>query len=141
MKVKPTRRFEFADHVANGIAIRNRTAGTIHLRGVPLGSKTLSALLYFNFSDGAREGPSSAPVLFNGNRVPARKTGDHLDPCWGMDGNHSYVADVTTFVPGGAHPNQDYRVVLQFDAATSTTGQNPWPPSEPTQRVRVEGRP
>ena len=36
LEVNPTRRFEYADHVANGIAMRNRTAGTIHLRGAPV---------------------------------------------------------------------------------------------------------
>ena len=67
------------------------------------------------------------------------KTGDHDDPCWGMAGNHSYVADVTRFVPIGGNLNQDYEVVLQFDVETSTTGQNPWSPIEPNQQIRVEG--
>jgi len=49
LRVEPTRTFEYADHVANGIAMRNRTAGTIHLRGAPVPSKVLAALLYFNF--------------------------------------------------------------------------------------------
>jgi hypothetical protein len=139
LRVEPTRKFEFADHVANGIAMRNRTEGTIHLRGAPVPSKVLAALLYFNFSDGSREGRRSVPVLFNGNKVVADKTGDHDDPCWGMGGNHSYVADVTQLVPIGGHLNQDYQVVLQFDAETSTTGQNPFETPEPGQKVRTEG--
>jgi hypothetical protein len=138
-RVEPRRRFEFADHVANGIAMRNRTAGTIHLRGAPVPSRVLTALLYFNFSDGSREGRRNVPVLFNENRVVAEKTGDHDDPCWGMVGSHSYVADVTRFVPIGGNLNQDYRVVLTFDAETSTTGQNPWEPVEPDQKVRAQG--
>jgi len=108
LRVEPTRTFEYADHVANGVAMRNRTAGTIHLRGTPVPSKVLAALLYFNFSDGSRDGQRIVPVLFNANRVMARKTGDHDDPCWGMTGNHSYVADVTQFVPIGGDLNQDY---------------------------------
>lgn len=138
LKVDPHRKFEFADHVANGIAMRNRTAGTIHLRGAPVPSKVLAALLYFNFSDGSRDGPRNIPVLFNGNRIVANKTADHDDPCWGMAGNHSYVADVTQLVPIGGHLNQDYQVVIQFDAETTTTGENPWP-LDPNQKVRVEG--
>ena len=51
----------------------------------------------------------------------------------------SYVADVTRLVPIGGNLNQDYRVVIQFDGRTSTTGQNPWAPVEPNQRIRVEG--
>src|SRR5262245_39181920 len=139
LKVEPGRRFEFADHVANGIAMRNRTSGTIALRGAPVPSRVLTALLYFNFSDGSREGRRNVPVLFDGNLIVADKTGDHDDPCWGMAGNHSYVADVTQFVPIGGHLNQDYQVVLQFDAETSTTGQNPWGTPEPGQKVRAEG--
>ena len=139
LKVDPNRKFEFADHVANGIAMRNRIAGTIHLRGAPVPSKVLTALLYFNFSDGSREGRRNVPVLFNANRVVADKTSDHEDPCWGMAGNHSYVADVTRLVPIGGALNQDYQVVIQFDSDTSTTGQNPWSPPEPGQKVRVEG--
>jgi hypothetical protein len=139
LKIDPSRKFEFADHVANGIAMRNRTAGTIHLRGAPVPSKVLAALLYFNFSDQSREGRRTVPVLFDANLVVASKTGDHDDPCWGMAGNHSYVADVRPFVPIGGHLNQDYQVVIPFDEQTSTTGQNPWSPLEPDQKVRVEG--
>ena len=139
LRVEPTRTFEYADHVANGIAMRNRTAGTIHLRGAPVPSKVLAALLYFNFSDGSRDGQRNVSILFNANRVVANKTGDHDDPCWGMAGNHSYVADVTQLVPIGGDLNQDYQVVLQFDAETSTTGQNPWETPEPGQKVRAEG--
>ena len=139
LKLEPTRRFEFADHVANGVAMRNRTSGTIALRGAPVPSRILAAFLYVNFSDGSREGRRNVPVLFDGNLVVAAKTGDHDDPCWGMAGNHSYVADVTRFVPIGGNLNQDYEVVLPFDVETSTTGQNPWSPIEPNQKIRVEG--
>ena len=139
LRVEPTRTFEYADHVANGVAMRNRTAGTIHLRGAPVPSKVLAALLYFNFSDGSRDGQRNMPILFNANRVVANKTGDHDDPCWGMTGNHSYVADVTQLVPIGGDLNQDYQVVLHFDAETSTTGQNPWATPEPGQKIRTEG--
>jgi hypothetical protein len=138
LRVQPGRRFQFADHVANGVAMRNRTEGTIHLRGAPVPSRVLAALLYFNFSDGSREGERNVPVLFNANKIVAQKTGDHDDPCWGMVGNHSYVADVTPFVPIGGHLNQDYQVVFHFDAETSTTGQNPWGSVE-AQKVRAEG--
>lgn len=118
--------------------MRNRSSGTIHLRGIPIRSKPLSALLYFNFSDGSREGADTSPVLFNGNVLIAKKTGDHLDPCWGMVGNHSYVADATRFMPIGGDMNQDYQVVIPFNADTSTTGQNPFSPFE-SQKVRMEG--
>ncbi|ETW95871.1 MAG: hypothetical protein ETSY1_28835 [Candidatus Entotheonella factor] len=137
-KIEPSHRFEFAAHAANGVAMRNRTSGTIHLRGIPIRSTPLRAMLYFNFSDGSREGRDSSPVLFNGNVVTAQKTGDHDDPCWGQVGNHSYVADVTAFMPISGALNQDYDVVIPFDDTTSTTGQNPWSPFT-NQNVLMEG--
>ncbi len=70
--------------------------------------------------------------------IIANKTGDHLDPCWGLVGNHSYVADVTTLMPTDGNLNQDYHVVIPFDGNTSTSGQNPWSPVVP-QDVRIEG--
>src|SRR5215470_16860468 len=71
LRLEPTRKFEFADHVANGVAMRNRTSGTIALRGAPVPSRILAALLYVNFSDGSREGQRTVPVLFDGNLVVA----------------------------------------------------------------------
>jgi len=140
MNLADTYRFFQAGHVANGVALRNRTSGTIALRGVPRGSVVLMALLYWNFSNQSTVGPQQLPVLFDGNLILGQKTADNPDPCWGMAGNHSYRADVTPFVSVSllGHPNQDYVVVLLFDGATSTTGQNPWQPFE-MQNVRAEG--
>ena len=138
-RIEPAFKFAKARHVANGVAMRNRTSGTIHLRGVPNGRRVISALLYWNVLDNAFIGSNTFPVLFNGNRVNGTKTADSPDPCWsGVIGSHSYVANVTQFVDGSGHPNQDYEVVLQFDELTSTTGQNPWDPVE-FQDVRAEG--
>src|SRR5262249_61606436 len=125
---------ESSSRVANGLATRHRPSGTIAFRGAPVPSRVLTALLYFTFSDGSREGTRTAPVLFDGNLIVANKPGDHDDPCWGMAGNHSYVADVTPFVPIVGNLNQDYEVVLPFDENTSTNGQNPWNPRD-TQKV------
>lgn len=123
------------EHVANGTALRNRTTGWIALRGVPLGSTVVKALLYWNFSDMSAIGPISSAAFFNGNRVIGTKTADSADPCWGMTGNHTYRALVTAFVPA-TRPNEDYEVVVTN--SSSTTGQNPWSPAE-TQTSRTEG--
>jgi hypothetical protein len=112
-------------HVANGVALRNRTSGTIHLRGVPPSSTVVTAFLYWNFSDAATAGAATSPALFSGNLVTGTKTSDNPDPCWGLSGNHTYRADVTGSVPKTL-PNQDYEVVLPFDGATTTSGLNPW---------------
>ncbi|MDJ0942559.1 MAG: hypothetical protein QNJ30_03805 [Kiloniellales bacterium] len=136
-KFEPTLAFKEAEHVINGVALRNRIAGTIHLRGVPQDRRVLRALLYWNFSNQEAEGRDALPILFNGNNVRGQKVADNADPCWGLVGNHSYRADVTRFVPQ-ADPNQDYRVVPVFNEDSSTTGQNPWRNPEAQDR-RLEG--
>lgn len=139
----PSFAYERADHAANGIALRNRSSGTIHLRGVPLNAKVIQALLYFNFLSKGEAGPDIYPILFDGNLNYGRKTADSREPCWltGMVGSHSYVADVTQFVIRQNHPNQDYQVVLPFSNVTSTIGTNPWDPtiSVVTDANRPEG--
>jgi hypothetical protein len=115
--------FTSAQHVANGVALRNRASGTIHLRGVPAGRSVRAAYLYWNFSDASVVGAATAPALFNGNAVTGRKTADNADPCWGRAGNHTYRATVTPFMTA-ANPNQDYQVVTAISGSTS--GENPW---------------
>lgn len=126
-ELKPSYEFADAAHVANGISMRNRTAGTIHLRGIPYKSKIVKALLYFNFLDMNQSGEYRFPILFNGNRILANKTADHRDPCWDVvKYAHTYVADVTSYVNTTGSQNQDYRIVLLFDYDTDTDGANPW---------------
>lgn len=137
IKLEPSFEVSLAEHAANGVALRNRSAGTIHLRGIPQKRRVILALLYWNFSDLNVEGQRRLSVLFNGNNVAGELTAENVDPCWGMAGNHTYRADVTRFVPA-QDPNQDYRVVTLFDDETSTTGQNPWRPIE-SQARRMEG--
>jgi hypothetical protein len=73
--------FTSSQHVANGVALRNRVSGTIHLRGVPAGRSVRAAYLYWNFSDASAVGAATAPALFNGNAVSGTKTADNTDPC------------------------------------------------------------
>jgi hypothetical protein len=113
-------------HVAGGIAMRDRARGFIHLRGVPRGSRVVRSLLVWNYSDQQPKGADTAPVLFDGNVVVGRKTADNTDPCWGRQGNHSYLADVTPFTNQTGGPNQEYEVIVPFTEKTSTAGENPW---------------
>jgi hypothetical protein len=125
-KVDPIFKAERVSHVANGVALRNRTRGYIHSRGVPLKSEVVRSFLLWNLSDSSEKGADSMPVLFDGNLVVGRKTADNTDPCWGRAGNHSYIADVTEYTDQTGGPNQDYEVTLAFSADTSTSGQDPW---------------
>ena len=137
--IPPSFTFTNSNHVANGVALRNRTSGTIHLRGVPISSPVVKAFLYWNYSDNVGTGAATSPTLFNGNLITGNKIADNPDPCWGMGGNHTYRSDVTPWVlPSPGHPNQDYQVVMSFNDGTSTTGQNPWSPTE-SQQQRLEG--
>ncbi len=135
--IKSVANFENSGHTINGVALRNRTSGTIHLRGVPLPSQVKKAFLYWNFSDNLEIGHEYASILINGNRVNGKKVADNEDPCWGETGNHTYRANVTPYVPL-TRPNEDYHVVPQFNQTTSTTGQNPWSSFE-AKDIRLEG--
>jgi hypothetical protein len=132
--------FEARDvsHVASGTALRDRSRGFIQLRGVPQKSAVVRSFLVWNFSDDKREGAASAPVLLDGNLVVGKKTADNSDPCWGRNGNHTYVADVTDYTDQRGGPNQDYEVVMPFNERTSTAGENPWAASNQSL-VLLEG--
>jgi len=137
-KVDPIFRAERVSHVASGVALRDRTRGFIHSRGVPTGSEIVRSFLFWNFSDTEKEGADSAPILFDGNLINGRKAADNTDPCWGRAGNHSYVADVTEFTNQTGGPNQDYEVIVPFHSGTATTGHDPW--SAPaTSKTLLEG--
>lgn len=127
------------------MALRNRASGTIHLRGVPninpateLPTKVIQAFLYWNYSDDISPGALTSRALFSGNLITGDKVADNLDPCWGNVENHTYRADVTSFVSTLNHPNQDYQVVIGFGGISSTTGQDPWKPWE-AQTKRLNG--
>lgn len=122
----PVFKADRVSHVANGVAMRDRSRGFIHLRGVPAGSRVVASFLFWNLSDQKREGSDAMAILLDGNLVTGKKTADNTDPCWGHAGNHSYLAEVTPFTNQSGGPNQDYEVTLTFGERTSTGGQNPW---------------
>jgi len=115
-----------AQHVANGIAMRNKESGTIALRGVPSGSTVKSAFLFWTVLDGTAVGAANMNAMIDGNLVVGAKRADNADPCWNSSGAHTYRANVTAFVPATA-PNRDYSVVLGlFSGPAVTLGENPW---------------
>lgn len=122
--VPPTFTFTGSKHVVNGVALRNKASGWIHLRGVPSGASVAAAYLYWNFSDNLASGPVSS-VLFNGNLVTGTRVANNADPCWGLTGNHTYRGVVLNFVPSKLL-NQDYEVAMVTPAPVNTGGGNPW---------------
>lgn len=135
--VEPYKVFDNAAHVASGVALRNCTEGWIHLRGVPLTAKLRAAYLYWNIADNTATGSNSKRATFNGHKVTGVKVADSADACWGNTGNHTYRANVRKYLPP-TRVNGNHEVVVQFGGLTSTTGQNPWAPTE-SQQVRVNG--
>ncbi len=74
IKLEPSFEEKEAEHVLNGVALRNRNSGTIHLRGVPQQREVLRAILYWNFSDQNKEGRDSRSILINGNTSGAARS-------------------------------------------------------------------
>jgi hypothetical protein len=111
------------DHVANGVALRNRCTGVINLRGIAPGSTVKSAYLYWNYMDSSVVGAATDTELFNGKIVTATKVADQPDLCWGTAGDHTYRTTVTAYLPptfgAGDYP---FSALKCNDA----TGSNPW---------------
>lgn len=139
LKVEPSFVFEGAAHVANGVAQRNRVEGTIHLRGVPIGSEIVRALLYFNFMDDRERGRPTTAVVVNGIQFNANLVASSLDPCWPLPliRCHTYLADVTAIV-GNRRPNADYEVTINL-RGINTNGEDPWNFTTPLGNVVLEG--
>lgn len=115
-----------AEHVANGIAMRNKESGTIALRGIPAGSTVNRAFLFWTVLDNTATGATNANAMFEGNLIVGVKRADSADPCWGSSGTHTYRANVTPFIPATT-PNKDYSVVLGLFAGPGVTaGESPW---------------
>jgi hypothetical protein len=125
VSVAPSFSIANSDHVANGVALRDRCSGTIGLRGIPTGSTINNAFLYWNYMDTNVTGPATDTELFNGNLVTGTKVADQPDLCWLTSGDHTYRATVTPFVPSTRSP-EDYT----FGAlrCMDTSGANPWNP-------------
>lgn len=116
--VQPSFSFSGVNHVANGVALRNRCSGTIPLRGIAPGSSLKSAFLYWNFMNGSAVGAATDTENFNGRALLGTKIADQPDLCWGTKGDHTYRAVIP------ALPVGDYN----FGARTcnDNSGANPW---------------
>jgi len=119
-------KYTYADagHAIAGVAMRNRIDGTIGLRGVPKGKRVQRAYIYVNMQAAANE-KLFLPLLFEGNKVTSRLIARNPDLCWGSQGNYTYRADVTPFIPTWK-PNQDYDLTVLFSTKTNTSGESPW---------------
>lgn len=140
-EVQPSYTFEYADHVANGTMMRNRSSGTIQLRGVPQKAEVLKGLLYFSYIDQYPDNDQNPQILFDGNLLQTRQIAISREPCWEMNmaALHSFVCDVTDYILCRAHPNQDYSIVLPFTKETNTSGENPWKPDTHSPDRLLEG--
>jgi hypothetical protein len=112
------------DHAAAGAGTRNAGFGTIRLRGVPAGSRVVSAFLYWG-DIGVAPGLNAC---FNGNVIPPARiqlVGSSRQPCWNPAGTFfAYRTDVRHLLSPGV--NGDYLVrCLRTSVANGTC---PWTP-------------
>lgn len=139
VKVEPWKTFSGqVDFVANGVALRNRAQGVIHLRGVPEGARVINAYVWWGIQTNNEVGkPPASQIYFNGNKIPGVNTCNTLDPCWGLASFSAYRGRVTNFVPA-KEPNGDYLITLKNPTAINTTGGDPWNPITAENR-KLEG--
>jgi hypothetical protein len=100
------------DHAVAGVSTRNSGHGVIRLRGVPIGSQLILALLVWGEIAAQPPqvvypvgfGPVCNPVTFQGFLY-----GTATQPCWNTAGTYTgYIANVTPAISGGI--NGDYQV-------------------------------
>jgi uncharacterized protein YvpB len=99
--------------------MRNRGFGTITIAGIPTGSKTYAAYLYWDILGNTADSTFPSGVL-NGQAITGKFVGSGGDPCWGNAANFAYRADVTSLVSG----NGSY--ALSGFASGITDGRDPW---------------
>lgn len=87
------------DYVAAGVGLRGATGGTIAISGIPAGSTTLAAYLYWAMVDNG-ESPTLRNLVFSGTPLQGTKLGSGPDTCWERTDSHGYRADVTSLVGG-----------------------------------------
>lgn len=100
-------------YVANGTGMRNRGWGTILINGIPAGSTTNRAYLYWSIigPSGVTIPPASyATGKVNGLAVYGTLIGSSTQPCWNGGKIFVYRADVTSKVPAGVAGNKPYHL-------------------------------
>ncbi len=109
------------DHAASGVGLRNKGAGVIRLRGVPVTAQAEAGILYFGIICNG-PCPFSQVVNFQGNPVTAIKIATATQPCWFGTEYGAYSVDVTPLLSNPI--NDDYFV----DSVPSnlTDGSDPW---------------
>jgi lysophospholipase L1-like esterase len=106
-------------YTAAGVAMRNLGYGTISITEVPPGAKVKSAFLLWDIVGDQAE-PAFARGKVDGKAVQGTEWASGTSPCWPVNDNFSYEADVTKLVSG----NGSYS--LQGFATGESDGADPW---------------
>ncbi len=139
VEVEPFKVFRGSvNYATNGVALRKRAQGVIHLRGVPAKAKRLRAFIWWTIQTNDAIGdPPSSSIYFNGERFGGNNICSDTDPCWAMASLSAYRADVTRMVPV-REPNGDYLVTVRTPTVSNTKGEDPWVSSS-SEVPKLEG--
>ena len=116
------------DHVANGVGLRNKGAGTIRLRGAPATASPVAAILYFGFICETSTCPDVVPVSLMAEstgaiaKLDGIRIGSAPQPCWSGTTYGAYSVNVPLSLM--SRINDDYEV----DGVPSSVkdGSDPW---------------
>lgn len=124
-----------ASYATGGVALRNRASGYIQISGLPAGSTTQAAYLYWVVLAGsnttAKQFKEMAEASLCGEQPKTACTGTLHgtllaiggDPCWGSTGAYVYKAAIPANVAPG---NGAYLFSEEKSAYGLTGGQDPW---------------
>jgi hypothetical protein len=118
----PSFRFTgLVDHAASGVGLRNKGAGVIRLRGVPVTAQAEAGILYFGIICNG-PCPFSQVVNFQGKPVTAINIATATQPCWFGTEYGAYSVGVTPLLSNPI--NDDY--VVSGVPSNLTNGSDPW---------------
>lgn len=106
-------------YTAAGIGMRNLGYGTISITGVPTGATVKSATLVWDVLADQAD-PTFANGTLDGSPITGTEWASGASPCWPVNSNFSYEADVTSLVKG----NGSYS--LAGFATGEGDGADPW---------------
>jgi hypothetical protein len=124
------------NHVAAGVGTRNRGSGTIRLRGVCPGARTVRAFLYWGHIIDGLAIPLTSTARFDGTLVTGTLIGSSAPPCWPGTRFVAYRASVIALIT--PQINGDYEVNCL--PSSLTDGRDPWACAPvPAARPLAEG--
>lgn len=134
VEVAPFAFYNRAEYATGGVGLRNQNQRSIIISGLPSGSHSQDAYIYWSVLLFTTSPPAAVQSItvtrtwpVGPNAASVTVLGDLIaiggDPCWGSVGNYIYRAHLPVTVANG---NGNYMIRLLPGASGLTDGEDPW---------------